>query len=67
MLILVLQAKPVFGALLIWGHRNIDMSRLGINIRDPAEMGALNEKRHTTGATNTATATPAADTTATAV
>lgn len=32
--ILDVLAKPVFGALLIWGHRNIDMSRLGLQIRD---------------------------------
>ena len=27
-------AKPVFGALLLWGHRGIDPKRLGILIRD---------------------------------
>ncbi|KAF2877042.1 hypothetical protein BDV95DRAFT_481532 [Massariosphaeria phaeospora] len=27
-------AKPVFGALLIWGHRGIDPARLGLQIRD---------------------------------
>jgi len=27
-------AKPVFGALLLWGHRNIDPTRLGLRIRD---------------------------------
>ena len=27
-------AKPVFGALLIWGHRNIDPARLGLQIKD---------------------------------
>jgi bacteriorhodopsin len=27
-------AKPVFGALLIWGHRNIDPERIGMKIRD---------------------------------
>ena len=27
-------AKPFFGALLIWGHRNIDPARLGLRIRD---------------------------------
>lgn len=27
-------AKPVFGALLIFGHRNIDPARLGLAIRD---------------------------------
>lgn len=27
--ILDIMAKPVFGALLLWGHRNIDPGRLG--------------------------------------
>lgn len=27
-------AKPVFGALLIWGHRGIEPARLGLHIRD---------------------------------
>jgi len=27
-------AKPIFGALLLWGHRNIDPARLGLRIRD---------------------------------
>lgn len=27
-------AKPVFGALLLWGHRNIDPARLGLKIAD---------------------------------
>jgi bacteriorhodopsin len=27
-------AKPVFGALLIWGHRNIDLTTLGLHIND---------------------------------
>ena len=27
-------AKPVFGTLLLWGHRNIDPARLGLKIRD---------------------------------
>ncbi|KAL6712539.1 hypothetical protein ACN47E_000416 [Coniothyrium glycines] len=27
-------AKPVFGALLIWGHRNIDPARIGMKIHD---------------------------------
>ncbi|KAK5297906.1 hypothetical protein LTR99_008309 [Exophiala xenobiotica] len=33
--ILDLLAKPGFGALLLWGHRNIEVERLGIHIRDP--------------------------------
>ncbi|KAF9770771.1 hypothetical protein IL306_011641 [Fusarium sp. DS 682] len=32
--ILDLIAKPAFGALLLWGHRNIDPARLGLRIRD---------------------------------
>ncbi|KAF1964699.1 family A G protein-coupled receptor-like protein [Bimuria novae-zelandiae CBS 107.79] len=32
--VLDLLAKPVFGALLIWGHRNIEPSRLGLRIHD---------------------------------
>lgn len=32
--VLDLMAKPVFGALLLWGHRNIDPARLGMHIRD---------------------------------
>ncbi|CAI6336819.1 unnamed protein product [Periconia digitata] len=32
--ILDLLAKPVFGALLIWGHRGIEPGRLGLQIRD---------------------------------
>ncbi|KIW49997.1 hypothetical protein PV05_11623 [Exophiala xenobiotica] len=33
--VLDLLAKPGFGALLLWGHRNIEVERLGISIRDP--------------------------------
>ncbi len=32
--ILDLLAKPVFGALLIWGHRNIDPAQLGLRLHD---------------------------------
>ncbi|KAF4944096.1 hypothetical protein FSARC_14764 [Fusarium sarcochroum] len=35
--ILDLIAKPVFGALLLWGHRGIDPARLGLRIRDVGE------------------------------
>lgn len=35
--ILDLLAKPVFGALLLFGHRNIDPARLGLRIRDVDE------------------------------
>lgn len=56
--ILDLLAKPVFGALLIFGHRNIDPSRLGLRIRDydedPAVIGGAvgHEKRTGNGVTN---------------
>ena len=35
--ILDLLAKPVFGAILLWGHRNIDPARLGLRIGDVTE------------------------------
>ncbi|KAG8624400.1 hypothetical protein KVT40_007467 [Elsinoe batatas] len=34
-------AKPVFGGLLIWGHRNIDPARLGLHIHDYSEKDAF--------------------------
>jgi bacteriorhodopsin len=37
-------AKPVFGALLIWGHRDIELSRLGLNIRDYDGDALVHEK-----------------------
>ena len=44
--ILDLLAKPVFGALLIWGHRNIDPARLGLAIADYTEKEAsVNTKK----------------------
>lgn len=47
-------AKPVFGALLLFGHKNIEPSRLGLRIRDygddPAHHGStkghIGEKGH---------------------
>jgi len=44
-------AKPVFGAMLIFGHKNIDPARLGLNIRDYDEKDALinNKNGHTNG------------------
>lgn len=58
-------AKPVFGALLLWGHRGIDPARLGLIIRDYEESPPLSSatdskynKHHngvTDGATNGAT------------
>ena len=47
-------AKPCFGALLLWGHRNIDLSRLGLNIRNPTDTGLPggHEKRAANAATH---------------
>ena len=52
--ILDLLAKPVFGALLLWGHRNIDPGRLGLHIRDydEAPVHDRSEKIPHAGATN---------------
>ncbi|KAG7008723.1 hypothetical protein G7Y79_00004g013070 [Physcia stellaris] len=44
--ILDLFAKPVFGALLLWGHRNIDPGRLGLHIRDYDEDPAIHGGVH---------------------
>jgi hypothetical protein len=49
--VLDILAKPVFGALLLFGHRNIAPSRLGLRIRDydedPAVHGGVQgEKSH---------------------
>jgi len=50
-------AKPVFGALLLWGHRNIDPARLGIHIRDYDNLplgvdSKYNNDKHRNGVTN---------------
>lgn len=51
--ILDLLAKPVFGALLIWGHRGIDPARLGLHIHDYDEKDvAVRGNKPATGATN---------------
>ncbi|KAI9819262.1 MAG: ion channel activity [Pycnora praestabilis] len=70
--ILDLLAKPVFGALLIWGHRGIDPARLGLHIRDYDELPSSThnyenrEKNgvsngHSNGVTNSAAAPAAAE------
>lgn len=38
-------AKPCFGALLLWGHRNIDPARLGLAIKDYDGDHLVQEKR----------------------
>jgi bacteriorhodopsin len=61
-------SKPVFGALLLWGHRNIDISRLGLDLRMPdASSGApRSEKDAGPGAGATNDTTPAHNTATTA-
>ena len=59
--ILDVMAKPVFGALLLWGHRNIDPARLGIHIRDyddEFQAPGVGEK-HSNNGTSGVTAAPA--------
>lgn len=70
--ILDILAKPVFGALLLWGHRNIDPAVLGLAIRD-YEDDVVREKGHHGTTTSTgpvggpvAPTTAAAPTTTTA-
>ncbi|KAK5107740.1 hypothetical protein LTR62_000716 [Meristemomyces frigidus] len=58
--ILDLFAKPVFGALLIWGHKGIDPARLGLNIHDYDEKDmAINNKNGASNGTNDAVQEPA--------
>ncbi|KAI4165192.1 MAG: hypothetical protein LQ342_001060 [Letrouitia transgressa] len=62
--VLDIMAKPVFGTLLLWGHRNIDPTRLGLNIRDYQDdhtgVGGTGEK-HTPAAPGTTAATNGTD------
>lgn len=45
--VLDLLAKPVFTALLLWGHRNIDPSALGLHIREAGmPQGAIKKEHH---------------------
>jgi bacteriorhodopsin len=39
-------AKPIFGALLLWGHKGIDPARLGLAIKDYDGDAVVHEKRH---------------------
>ena len=54
--VLDLLAKPVFGALLIWGHKDIAPERLGLYVHDYSEKDpvAAAEKKISPGAGNTA-------------
>jgi bacteriorhodopsin len=38
-------AKPIFGALLLWGHKDIDPARLGLAIKDYDGDALIHEKR----------------------
>ena len=63
--ILDIMAKPVFGALLLWGHRNIHPARLGLHLRDFTgdESGHATKEavsQGTNGATNGTTTTETA-------
>jgi len=44
--VLDLIAKPVFGALLIFGHRNIDPARMGLDISDYSQDRSMRHKRN---------------------
>ncbi|KAI9851044.1 MAG: ion channel activity [Thelocarpon superellum] len=61
--ILDVLAKPVFGALLLFGHRNIVPSRLGLHIRDydavPTTGGVTEKHHHGVTGSNGATTTTA--------
>ncbi|KAG9187826.1 hypothetical protein G6011_05697 [Alternaria panax] len=50
-------AKPCFGALLLWGHKDIDPARLGLAIRDYDGDAMVQEKRKPDAVNNGATAT----------
>ncbi|KAL5114226.1 hypothetical protein ACEQ8H_007878 [Pleosporales sp. CAS-2024a] len=54
-------AKPIFGALLLWGHKGIDPARLGLAIEDYGNDAAVHEKRKpaTAPATNAPLDAPA--------
>jgi bacteriorhodopsin len=55
--ILDVLAKPVFGGLLIWGHRNIDPARLGLQIHEYDEKDLELEGRKKVGTDNEAPTT----------
>lgn len=67
--ILDICAKPIFGAILIFGHRNIDLDRLGLHIGSYHSDGAVNigsksVANGSNGATNGTTTTTTTGTTA---
>jgi len=57
--VLDILTKPVFGALLIWGHRNIDFARLGLHIRDPGASASVPNGEKRAANTNPTTDIPA--------
>lgn len=50
--ILDIMAKPVFGALLLWGHRGIDPARLGLHIGDYSGDEAVDTSKEVKETTN---------------
>lgn len=60
-------AKPIFSFLLLWGHRHIDIARLGLNVRGAGEAplggNSHHEKGHHNGVNNGGTASGVHDTT----
>ncbi|OSS46134.1 hypothetical protein B5807_08087 [Epicoccum nigrum] len=54
-------AKPCFGALLIWGHRNIDPAHIGMDIMDYESDDHIREKRGTVGAPQNSSVQPPLD------
>lgn len=65
--ILDVLAKPGFGALLLWGHRNIDLARLGLHIRDPVDTATPGGEKRAINASNNTTTPATEGTTATTV
>ncbi|KAF2724705.1 family A G protein-coupled receptor-like protein [Polychaeton citri CBS 116435] len=63
--VLDLLAKPCFGALLLFGHRNIDPARLGLHIHDYDEKDDAIKDKPAAATGNTTTDAPAANGTAT--
>lgn len=60
--VLDLASKVVFAAVLLWGHRNIDIERLGIHIRDAEQLPVapvVSEKKAEADAAGGVTSPPA--------
>ncbi|KAI4154163.1 MAG: hypothetical protein LQ340_001853 [Diploschistes diacapsis] len=44
--VLDILAKPIWGAILIWGHRNIHPATLGLRIHDVGELRSIETEKH---------------------